>query len=1615
MSGRERRGPASPEQASRAAGEVSGPIPGRRTLVERASQRQRRGGAVEVGKRTLTQGLRSDQEIAKAGTRGAGVPFPHKAAIEASFGRPIGATAHVDAAAMEASAALGAEGFAYGDHVGFAAEPSLFVAAHEAAHTLQSSDQVQLFSGGGDAHEAHANEAASLVVQGVSAASLFSGGGGGASPTVRRFDGKHPAPPARVPDSRPFHDVGKTSWSLGDDGVFVCVAGPDGRPVTTRVTASAATNPERWNSLGKRWVAAAPGRTWPRPAPIVATGDQAISTAPKSAIERALAPVAPPWAAPHDAEMCVDPSAVARTDSSAPATRPPATKGIEIDLRAALDQLRKLGIQLDLPLDGANVAYFDLHPIEVRAKITAPHVRLAGFSAGAFHASKGALSGLVIDVDTKEKQANLLATFASATLDQPLVMVGEERILIEKVTLIGGMIGGSYSGIHDGTFGGGVQFKEARLSRITYPGAPPVDLVITNSTLFGFAESVKAALAKKGHQAGESPVALPAVPKLPLAGTRVSMQLDGVGGSHTDGASGKTMGGFRRFEAQLVKDGTGPKAAFPEVLATIVVEGATVYRSGPRLEGGVKRVHVAGSANFVLALLDSPAVRAQPAVVDVLGELSKVGIVPAVGTQITLENLQFGAGKSTASVRGDLVLELEAPGLAKLHVELREVALDADPVANTGRVEFGHLLLVMSDPRGRVASLTAQGSVDKGERQLGGAIRHLQGSGDVSRILRTARQLALPPKLAAVLAAVRDNVSADGSLDLDLARKPGKDGTDEVSGNAHARLDVEGVGSIDLSVTNFHGTGDKKHGTIGFDRFEAHLAPQPGKGRGDVVALVVTGASGSGGTDAPRSLASASMIDVRGDATRAAAMVSAIHRKIASLPPAIQQAATLVRTLDLGAAGDLTTRSTPATTAPASKALPELGVATDAHVALAIAGVGRIEATLHGFSGETRHGGVLADFDSFEVSLITPSGRRAARIRVRGGHGHAEPGEPGKRTSPTDIGVQLDEAVIEGNSWGLLEVLEKHRAALASAPGPVRTGFEFLSVHQTTFRTAVGARATDLAVESSDGRTALAIRTMTAAVVIPAGAAVVSITGAEANPDQAGFDTLEIRLEDDAASLRISDGQWVAAGPTTAGSISVHGEGAKLLPILEPRILSMLAPELGTAIRKFSQVIVNATATNVAVTSTGDDVTVKLPYVDLQGAISWVDNGVIYDCEHASIKVFGARGNFGAGEFGPIDAEHLHITGRFVQTSGGKQAKGMLDVRTGAARLARGGKGLEAQDIHASGRLDLAKPAPASPASDTKIRDFDDNADAADKYVPVLRQLEFESHTPLHAGTYGSVRIGAGAMLHLHGSIVDQRIALIEATITGELSAAFTQAHGLAVVNQRLEVDASGLFGPLLKIVGPVTRAATWFYDVPFDLPGLVAFVVPKLRPYVVSAARSPDDTWAEEPYKNEQTKQQELADSERAAAADTADLLARKSAWQAKADREAADEPKMIADLKPTIADLMATDARVSVTLARPEPAAGISPLDQVSGFVHLTGVFEGGKLRLHADAEIERDSNSERTPGKGKLEGLDTGEISLSSDPAGGRHVQFEGFHVERFRWDEPTPKNRDKPPAK
>ena len=162
---------------------------GKRTLTDSLPpvQRYRQGGA---------QGAEDGARVSRAAAAGATgtAQLPHFAQIQHAFGEHdvSGVKSTTGGTAAGACDQIGAESYAQGENVAFKQGPSLWLAAHEAAHVVQQRNGAVVPGGvgqTGDGHEQHADRVADRVVAGRSAAELFGAPGAGSAPTtaVQRY------------------------------------------------------------------------------------------------------------------------------------------------------------------------------------------------------------------------------------------------------------------------------------------------------------------------------------------------------------------------------------------------------------------------------------------------------------------------------------------------------------------------------------------------------------------------------------------------------------------------------------------------------------------------------------------------------------------------------------------------------------------------------------------------------------------------------------------------------------------------------------------------------------------------------------------------------------------------------------------------------------------------------------------------------------------------------------------------------------------------------------------------------------------------------------------------------------------------------------------------------------------------------------------------------------------------------------------------------------------------------------------------------------------------------------------------------------------------------------
>ena len=204
------------------------------------------GGPGAVGKRTLTESLPPVQRYTQAGAAGAtgagvqaaaaagatgSAPLPYLVDLQRAFGAHdlSGVKATIGGSAVEACDRIGAESYAQGDRVVFKTAPSLWLAAHEAAHVVQQRNGAAIAGGvgqAGDAHEQLADRVADRVVSGGSAEALLGAPGGGQAPStaVQRYQREKLGGDSRAKVSNTGKSAVVPSQQLFADAALVATA-----------------------------------------------------------------------------------------------------------------------------------------------------------------------------------------------------------------------------------------------------------------------------------------------------------------------------------------------------------------------------------------------------------------------------------------------------------------------------------------------------------------------------------------------------------------------------------------------------------------------------------------------------------------------------------------------------------------------------------------------------------------------------------------------------------------------------------------------------------------------------------------------------------------------------------------------------------------------------------------------------------------------------------------------------------------------------------------------------------------------------------------------------------------------------------------------------------------------------------------------------------------------------------------------------------------------------------------------------------------------------------------------------------------------------------------------
>lgn len=197
-------------------------------------------GAVLVGQGE-SRPMRVHRE-AQRGLRGANDALPHRARIQAAFGRHdiSSIRTRTGGEARVAASNMGSMAFASGERIAFRETPSVHLAAHEAAHTIQQRAGISLRDGvgtPGDRWERHADRVADAVAAGQSAEAILDEVTGPGTPA------RTPSPRAGDPASEPVQGPARApttdSDAQPDEAASSSEPEGDGAMVQSQITSGA--------------------------------------------------------------------------------------------------------------------------------------------------------------------------------------------------------------------------------------------------------------------------------------------------------------------------------------------------------------------------------------------------------------------------------------------------------------------------------------------------------------------------------------------------------------------------------------------------------------------------------------------------------------------------------------------------------------------------------------------------------------------------------------------------------------------------------------------------------------------------------------------------------------------------------------------------------------------------------------------------------------------------------------------------------------------------------------------------------------------------------------------------------------------------------------------------------------------------------------------------------------------------------------------------------------------------------------------------------------------------------------------------------------------------------
>lgn len=983
---------------------------------------------------------------------------------------------------------------------------------------------------------------------------------------------------------------------------------------------------------------------------------------------------------------------------------------------------------LDAATYKSNRVYIDGNIFDERIAVSSPRLHVGGIKTDKFTSGVADLKGFSASLNYAKGTAQL--NVLQASLDQAQLIKGDDRIAVDHVGLMGLHIDGGKNGSF---ISGALNFVSADMTRLRYPGMPPVSMQIGGGTSFAAvwqqmpkqelpagttapAAAVPApATGSKAPATTSKAPAKPTMASMLPADAEVKITLNGThaAGLYAGmfGGLGGANAGFDLAKVALVSGGAE--------LASITVNGFAALGGGigPSGPGGggaaagmmtIDKIELRGEPAFVQTLLVSPIM--QPDVAPAIAAVRRLGIQPAIGGSVTLEHLRVGAAvigatplQASGSLHGDFATHVVVPKLGSLDVNLRNFDLAGGThggLASTNTSFESFSAVLRGDGGAELARLELAGGGVQTGKQTAGTLKTLKATGDVNGILRALKEplKTAPASVRGAIAAVRALGVGFAVTGSGLSATEDSKGNVSYAGNLHTSVATT-VGRVELEATGVRGTGAQ---LTALARFKLTLhAP----GGGVAASILATGMKANAAFKKKDAGMHADHFEVHGDYAQVSAMMGAVSKKIPELPPPLRHALAVVDQLDLHGALAVAVDDVNVTENKAHQVSARVGAINST---IDLPGVGKVALAMRGVRGSIGRGGE-GGVDHFELKLLTKTKGQALRVACDGAVSDGT-------AKGDDFSIGVKNFVIEGNAGNAAAMVAGARAHYQLMGGPALHTLEAIEKYMRVFDGDVGIAVTNSKMSSIDG----VVRgqgNVSTTVTLPTGKVAMKLGGVDIAGESYRFDTFSLIVTDAtggvAASMVSRDGQ-VCDDPTSnavtgsAGRLEVTGDAARIRSLFSPEIRALLPAGMIKAFDSLDDSKVNLALDGAFVESgAGNGTNLGLQAMHLTANVRLVGkDGIVYRVDGADITIKGAQAKLGPdGQPTEITSGGLLVRGKLT-TSEGLELSGGVLLSTGPARveMANGQPTcVEVSDFKLSAAATLRDPVAKDPATTSTV------------------------------------------------------------------------------------------------------------------------------------------------------------------------------------------------------------------------------------------------------------------------------------------------------------------------